>query len=120
MATISRNHLSGSTDGRPLALAIDTGTYTTVHTVTSTAADFEEVWIWLSNISTSQEIVTIAFGGTADGDKIKVQVPPESTVLAVPGWTIQGNSSTAVAITAGSTTANKVNATGYINLIDAA
>jgi len=120
MATISRNHLSGSTDGRPLALAIDSGTYTTVHTCTGTVADFEEVWIWLSNISTSQELVTIAFGGTADGDKIKVKVPAESTVLAVPGWTIQGNSSTAVVITAASTTANKVNATGYINLIDAA
>mgnify|MGYP003122472678 FL=1 len=120
MATISRNHLSGSTDGRPLALAVDSGTYTTVHTVTSTAADFEEVWIWLSNISASQEIVTIAFGGTADGDKIKVKVPAESTVLAVPGWTIQGNASTAVVVTAASVTANKVNATGYINLIDAA
>jgi hypothetical protein len=118
MATISRNHLSGSTDGRPLALAVDSGTYTTVHTVTSTAADFEEVWIWLSNISTSQELVTIAFGGTADGDKIKVKVPAESTVLAVPGWTIQGNSSTAVVITAASSTASKVNCTGYINLID--
>ena len=119
MATISRNHLSGSTDGRPLALAVDSGTYTTVHTVTATAADFEEVWIWLSNISTSQEIVTIAFGGTADGDKIKVKVPAESTVLAVPGWTIQGNSGNAIAITAGATTANKLNACGHINLIDA-
>jgi hypothetical protein len=120
MATISRNHLSGSTDGRPLALAIDSGTFTTVHTVTSTAADFEEVWIWLANISTSQEIVTLRFGGTADGDTVKVTVPAESTVLACPGWTIQGNASTAVVITAASTTANKVNALGHINLIDAA
>tara|TARA_Y100000004_G_scaffold182526_1_gene229366 strand:- start:5898 stop:6260 length:363 start_codon:yes stop_codon:yes gene_type:complete len=120
MATISRNKLSGSTDGRPLALAVDSGTFTTVHTVTSVAADFEEVWIWLSNINTTQEIVTIRIGGTSDGDKIIVKVPAESTVLAVPGWTIKGNNSTAVVITAASTTANKVNATGYINLIDAA
>jgi hypothetical protein len=120
MATIVRNHLSGSTDGRPVALAVDSGTYTTVHTCTSTAADFEEIWIWLSNISAAQEVVTIAFGGTADGDKVKIKVPAESTVLAVPGWTIQGNASTAVVVTAASTTANKVNATGYINTIDAA
>jgi len=120
MATISRNHLSGSTDGRPLGLAIDSGTFTTVHTVTSTAADFEEVYIYLSNISTSQEVVTLRFGGTADGDTIKVKVPAESTVLAVPGLTLQGNSSTAIVITGATQTAGKVNVTGFINTIDAA
>ena len=120
MATISRNILSGSTNGRPLALAVDSGTYTTVHTVTSTAADYEVVWLYLSNISTAQELVSIRIGGTADGDTIKVKVPAESTVLALPGVTIKGDGGSGVVITAASTTANKVNATGYINLIDAA
>ena len=120
MATISRNILSGSTNGRPLALAIDSGTFTTVHTGPTTAADMVEVYVYLSNISTSQEIVTIAIGGTEDGDKMKIKVPAESTVLALPGITIKGDGGSGIAITAASTTANKVNATGYINLIDAA
>ena len=120
MATISRNILSGSTNGRPLSLAIDSGTFTTVHTGPTTAADMIEAWVWISNISTSQEIVTIAIGGTADGDKMKIKVPPESTVLALPGITIKGDGGSGIAITAASTTANKCNATGYINLIDAA
>ena len=119
MATISRNILSGSTNGRPLALAADSGTYTTVHTGPTTAADHIELFVYLSNISTSQEIVTIAIGGTADGDKIKIKVPPESTVLALPGITIKGDGGSGIAITAASTTAGKVNATGYTNLIDA-
>ena len=46
MATIIRNHLSGSTNGIPFALAVDTGTFTTIHSITTTTADFEEVWIW--------------------------------------------------------------------------
>lgn len=119
MATISRNILSGSTHGRPLALAADSGNFTAVHTGPTTAADLIEIYLYLSNISTSQEIVTIAIGGTADGDKIKVKVPAESTVLALPGITIKGDGGSGVAITAASTTAAKVNATGYINLIDA-
>ena len=117
MATISRNHLSECADGVPIALAIDTGNYTAIHTCTTTTADFEEVWLWLSNISTATEIVTLTFGGTSDNNKIKIQVPAEATVLAVPGWTFQGKSG-GVEITGASTTANKVNVHGYINLFD--
>ena len=120
MATVIRHHLTGSTDGVPFALAVDSGTLTVVHATTTTTADFEEVWIWLSNINTSTEIVTLAFGGTADVNKMKIQVPAESTVLAVPGITFQGKTSTGVTIAGGSTTANKVNVFGHINLIDAA
>ena len=117
MATMIRNHLSGCADGVPVALAIDTGTYTTIHTVTTTTADFEEVWIWLANISTITETVTLAFGGSADVNKVKILVPAQSVVLAVPGWTFQGKGSPVV-ITGASTTAAKVNVHGYINLID--
>ena len=117
MATIVRNHLSGSTNGIPFALAVDTGTFTTIHSITTTTADFEEVWVWLSNISTSSETVTLTFGGTNDANKVKVKVPAESTVLAVPGWTFQGASGPNT-ITGASVSADVVNVHGYINLID--
>ena len=117
MATIIRNHLSGSTNGIPFALAVDTGTFTTIHSITTTTADFEEVWVWLSNISTSSETVTLTFGGTADANKVKVKVPAESTVLAVPGWTFQGASGPNT-ITGASQNPSVVNVHGYINLID--
>tara|TARA_R110000824_G_scaffold249220_3_gene438175 strand:- start:2179 stop:2538 length:360 start_codon:yes stop_codon:yes gene_type:complete len=118
MAIISRNHLSGCTDGIPVALAVDSGTFTTIHTITTTTADFEEVWIWLSNISTATEVVTLTFGGTSAVNKCIVTVPPETTVLAVPGWTFQGVAGPKT-ITGGSVTADKINVFGYINLIDA-
>mgnify|MGYP003630502985 CR=1 FL=1 len=119
MATITRAHLTGSTDGVPFGLAVDTGTFTAIHTTTTTAGNFEEVWLWLANISTATEIVTLAFGGTGDANKMIVQVPAESTVLAVPGITFDGKASTGVTITGGSTTAAKVNVFGHINLITA-
>jgi len=119
MATISRNHLSGCANGIPVGLAADSGTFTTIHSITTTLADFEEIWIWLSNIDTSTQIVTLTFGGTAANNKVVVQVPAESTVLAVPGWTFQGASGPNT-ITGAAGAADKVNVHGYINLIDAA
>jgi len=119
MATIIRDHLSGCANGIPAALAADSGTFTEIHSITTTTADFTEVWIWLSNISTATEVVTLRFGGTSDNNKVKVVVPAEATVLAVPGWTFQGASGPNK-IEGASTTADKVNVHGYINLIDAA
>ena len=118
MATISRDHLSGSTDGKPIALAVDSGTYTTVHTGPTDAAHWIELWLYFSNITSAQATVTVAIGGTADANKIKIKVPAQSTVLGVPGWTIQGNSGAAITVTAATTTAAAVNCMGHINLID--
>jgi len=115
MATISRDHLSGSTDGVPFALAADSGNFTAVHTTSTTAGNFEEVWIWLANINTQTEIVTLAFGGTGAANKMVLQVPAESTILAVPGITFDGKSSTGVAITGASSNADKINVFGHIN-----
>lgn len=119
MATIVRNHLGGSTDGHSLKIAVDSGTYTTVHTVTTTTADFEEIWIWLANVGTATEVVTFQIGHDTDVEnRIVVSVPAESVVLAIPGITLQGAST--YYIKAGASTADKITAWGHINLIDAA
>lgn len=117
MATISKNHLSGSTDGAPIAVPINTGTFATVHTGPTNTADFDEVWIWASNANGSvNETVTFRIGGTANANKIKAIVPPQETVLVVPGIPLQGNA-TPLVIDVGSTTANAVNVIGYVNQI---
>jgi hypothetical protein len=117
MATIIRNHLTECANGIPITLPLDTGQYIKIHEITTTGADFEEVWIWLANINTITETVTLTFGGTADVNKVKILVPAQSVVLAVPGWTFQGTAGPKE-ITGASTTAAKVNVFGYINLID--
>ena len=113
-----RDHLSGASNGTGLKVAVDSGTYTTVHTVTTTTADFEEIWVWLANIGTATEVVTFHIGGTDEEHTIKVQVPAESVILAIPGITLQGAGS--FTVLAGASTADKISAWGHINLIDAA
>ena len=121
MATISRLTLSGSTDGRGVAVAATSSAGTTIHTGPRVAADYHEIWMWASNTNSTAETLVIEFGGTtAARDHFKTTIQPNETVLVVPGWTLKGNSSAALIVKAFSTTAGKVNIVGHYNLIDAA
>ena len=121
MATISRIKLSGSTDGRGIVVAANSSAGTTIHTGSSVTADYEEIWLWASNFNTSAEVLTLEWGGTTEaGDHFKTTIQPNETVLVAPGWIIKGNSGGALSVKAFSTTTNKVNIVGHVNLIDAA
>lgn len=119
MATISKICLSGSTDGRPVIVAADASTGTTIHTGASTAADYHEIWMWATNYNTSTETLVLQWGNTTGSDSMITTINPNETVLVAPGWIIKGNS-TPLIVKAHSTTANKVNIVGYVNFIDAA
>jgi hypothetical protein len=121
MATISRIHLSHSTDGRPIEVGANSSAGTDIHTGPSVAADYDEIWLWACNHNTSAETLTLEWGGTtATDDHLKTVIQPNETVLVAPGWVLKGNASTALIVKAFSTTANKVNIIGHINRIDAA
>ena len=119
MATISKLALSGSTDGRPIEVAANSGSGTTIHTGPAVAADFDEIWLWACNNNTSVEVLTLQWGGTTDSDDfLRTAIHPNETVLVAPGWVIKGNAGTALIVKAISTTANKVSIVGYVNRID--
>jgi hypothetical protein len=115
MATIKREILSGSSNGLPEDLGTS---QTEIHTIETTTADYEEVWVWLSNITTSQVVVTLQIGHDSNTDRrVMVKVPAESTVLAIPGWTFKGHAGPSV-IKGATGSANQVNFSGYVNHID--
>lgn len=115
MATFKREVLSGSTNGLPEDLGTS---QTVIHEIETTVADHEEVWVWLSNITTSQVVVTLQIGDDSAADKrVMVKVPAESTVLAIPGWTYKGQSGPK-SIKGATGSANQVNFSGYVNHID--
>ena len=121
MATISRIVLSASTDGRPIEVAATGTAGTTIHTGTTTTDDYHEIWLWASNHNTSAEVLVLEWGGTTPtDDRITTTIQPNETVLVAPGWMLKGNSGGALIVRAYSTTTNKVNIIGHVNLIDAA
>ena len=112
--TVSKELLSGSSDGSPIAVAATATPGTTIHTAVAgtTAGTYDEVWIWASNISASAVTLTIEFGGVGTSDKIVTSLPATSgPVLVVPGIPLQN--SKVVKAFAGS--ASVVNVAGYVN-----
>ena len=122
MATYSKIALSGgAADGTGIELAIDSGTFTTVHTTTTTATTLDEIWLYAQNTDTSDRKLTLKFGGTDDPDDlIEVTIPTEAgLVLVVPGLILAGKASTGLILLGAGAAASKMTVYGYINRITA-
>jgi len=120
MATFSKIALSGSTDGKMIKVAQTATAGTTLHTGSTTATTFDEVWLYAVNSSSSNVKLTIEYGGTSSPDDlIELTITAEAgLVLVVPGLVIKGNS-TALVVRAFAATANVINIAGYVNRITA-
>jgi hypothetical protein len=120
MATYSKIHLSGSTDGRLIKVAQTATAGTTIHTGSSTATTYDEIWLYAVNSDTTDRKLTIEFGGTSSPDDLIEQtITAESgLLLVVPGLVIKGNA-TALVVRAFAATSNVVMVGGYVNRITA-
>ena len=120
MATFSKIALSGSTDGRMIKVAATATAGTTIHTGSTTATTFDEVWLYAVNSDATDRKLTIEWGGTSSPDDlIEYTVKAENGLyLIVPGLVIKGNA-TALVVRAFCATANVVNIAGYVNRITA-
>jgi len=118
MATFTKNHLSGSTDGRMIKVAQTATAGTTIHTGSTTTTTFHEVWLYAVNSDTTSRKLTIEWGGTSSPDDlIELTVAAEGgLVLVVPGLVLQGNA-TALVVRAFAATANVISIAGYVNEI---
>jgi len=120
MATYSKIHLSESTDGKLIKVAATATPGTTIHTGSSTATTYDEVWLYAVNSDTTDRKLTIEFGGVSSPDDLIEQtITAESgLILIVPGLVIKGNA-TALLVRAFCATANVVMIGGYVNRITA-
>lgn len=113
MAVFSKEFLTGSADGTPVALSATSNT-TTLHTVPNLTPDVvDEVWLWVSNYSSATRTVTIEFGSTTSTENIDITVAAGTVVLAIPGIPLAET----LVVTAFADVANNVSAFGYVNRI---
>lgn len=117
MTTFSRVLLSGSTSGRAIPVAATATPGTLIHTAVSGATAWDEVYIWVSNVTGAAATLTIEWGGVTDpGDHIvkAVSVPANSAPVPILlGQVLNGG----LLVRAFSGTANALNITGYVNRI---
>ena len=117
MATYTKAILSGSTSGKGVLVAATATAGTLIHTAVAGATDFDEIWIYAVNTSSSSVKLTIEYGGaTAPDDNIEVTVLPEAgLVTVVAGLLLNGG----LTVKAFAGTANVVIVHGFVNQIAA-
>lgn len=125
MATFAKKTLSGSTDGRGILVTPTSSAGETIHTASSTATTFQELWIEAYNSHSSDVDLTIEFGGTTSpDDHIKQTIPAGSagdykgTIKVIEGLVLKGNA-TPLVIKAFASVADKITLFGYVNEIAA-
>ena len=117
MATYSKIHLSGSTDGKGIKVVATATPGTAIHTAVAGTSDFDEVWLWAVNSSVSTVKLTIEWGEHAAPDgNIEGTIPAESGLYTViPGLVLQNGND----IDAFASVANVVMIHGFVNRITA-
>jgi len=117
MATYSKQKLSGSTNGKGIKVAATATLGTTIHTAVAGTSDWDEVWLYAVNSSTSAVKLTIEWGeATAPDGNIELTIPAESGLyLVIPGLLLQNE----LVVTAFAGTENVIIIHGFVNRIAA-
>jgi len=120
MATYSKTKLSGSTDGRAVKVVATASAGTTIHTGSSTATTYDEIWLYAQNTSAADVKLTLEWGGTTSPDDlIELTITTEAGLTLVsPGLLLKGNA-TPLVVKAFAASANVVTLHGYVNQITA-
>lgn len=117
MPTYSRQLLSGSTNGRTIPVGATATPGTLVHTALVGTAGFDEVYVWVSNVTAAAVALTIEWGGVAspaDHAVKELSIPANSPPIPIlTGQVLQNG----LAVRAFAGTANALNLTGYANRI---
>ena len=117
MATYARVLLSGTTNGKPLPVAATATPGTLVHTAQAGTTGFDEVYLWVANVTAAAATLTIEYGGVTDpGDHAckAVSIPANSAPILILAGLVLNN---ALVVRAFSGTASALNVMGYVNRI---
>lgn len=117
MTTYARALLSGSTSGLPIPVAATATPGTLVHTAVSGATAWDEVYLWVSNVTATAATLTVEWGGVTDPGSMltkAVSIPANSPPIPISlGQVLNGG----LVVRAFSGTASALNCTGYVNRI---
>lgn len=117
MPSYSRQLLSGSTNGRTIPVALTATPGTLVHQAITNTTGFDEVYAWVSNVTSASRLLTIEWGGTSDpSDHLvkQLSIPPNSPPIPIMTGQVLQNG---LSVRAFADSANALNITGYVNRI---
>ena len=107
--------LSGSTNGRPIAVAATASPGTLIHTAVSGTTDFDEIWLWASSHVSPGTLLTLEWGGTSTSDQMVQGIRSGEGVTVCPGWALNNGLIVRAFLSAGDS--NEVNIVGFVNQV---
>jgi len=117
MANFTRFLLSESTSGTPIIVVQTATPGTAIHTAVDSATDFEEIYLWATNVTGQPVLLTIEWGGVSDPGSLLVKtLPIQANSPPMPiatGQMLNGG----LLVKAFSDAASAINITGYVNRI---
>lgn len=117
MPSYARQLLSGSTNGKPIPVAATGTPGTAIHTALAGTAGYDEIYLWVSNVTNAPATLTLEWGGVTDPANHLVKalsIPANSPPIPIAtGQNMQNG----LSVGAFSGTTNALNITGYVNRI---
>ncbi len=112
---ITKEFLSGSTNGRGIKVVATATLGTVIHTEPNVTDQKDEVWLTAWNSDGTARLLTIEFGGVTDPDDIiEITLAANAELkIIVPGQILDGG----VVVTAFAAAANVIVISGWVNRI---
>lgn len=120
MATLSKQILSGSTNGTGITVVATATAGTTIHATGTSASIIDEIWLYAVNIHSSAVTLTVEYGGvsvTKDIIQQSIAATPSGLVLVCAGLILRGTGSAASTVAAFASSASKIEIFGFVNRI---
>lgn len=112
---VTKNKLSGSTNGKGIKIVAVATLGTTVHTAVAGTSSFDEVWLYFYNGHTADVVLTVEWGeATVPEGNIVVTIPFKSGRYQVVDGRLLNNT---LVITAFASIANVLVCDGFVNSI---
>jgi hypothetical protein len=119
MGTISKEILSGSTNGKPLQITATGSTGTIIHTTLASSTILDEVWLYAVNTAATQTSLTIEYGGTGTSNEIQIGIPSKSGLsIVLAGTILKGDGAVGSVIRGYASVGSVINVVGYVNRIN--
>ena len=117
MATYTRLLLSGSTNGRQIPVAATATAGTLIHTAVTGTTSFDEIYLWVSNVTATERTLVIEWGGvTNPGDHLvsALPIPANCPRFNICTGEVLNNG---LIVRAFASVTNALNMGGYVNRI---
>lgn len=116
MAIMTKQLLSNSVNGKQIQITgTSTSTSTLIHSAVAGTTDIDEIWLYATNMCTSNLNLTLEWGGTTTGNLMVAQIPYQAgRYLVVDGKLLNSG----LSVTAFANSGNFINIDGFVNRID--